>query len=69
MEHAFMLNVTITSKDDSGKTAVDLHAEGKIDRVGKAILLSNVFKALRIDPDNISDLAVVSVALEKCSDE
>lgn len=66
MEHTFELKVVITSNEDSGKTAVDLQAEGEIDRVGKSILLSNVFKCLRIDPDNISDLAVVSVALEKC---
>lgn len=68
MEHTFELKVIITSNEDSGKTAVDLHAEGEINRVGKSILLSNVFKSLRIDPDNISDLAVVSVALEKCSE-
>ena len=66
MEHTFELKVIITSNDDSGKTEVNLHAEGEIDRVGKSILLSNVFKSLRIDPDNISDLAVISVALEKC---
>ena len=69
MEHTFELNVIITSKEESDKTAVDLHAEGTINRVGKAILLANVFKALRIDPDSCSDLAVISVALEKSQEE
>lgn len=69
MEHTFELKVIITNKEDSGKTAVKLNAEGEINRVGKAILLARVFKALRIDPDSCSDLAVISVALEKCQDE
>lgn len=68
MEHTFELNVIIAS-EDSGKTDVDLHAEGIINQVGKAILLTNVFKALRINPDSCSDLAVISVALEKCQEE
>lgn len=69
MEHTFELKVIITNNEDSGKTAVDLHSEGVINRVGKTILLANVFKALRIDPDSCSDLAVISVALEKSQDE
>lgn len=69
MEHTFELNVIITSKEDSGKTDVHLHAEGEINRAGKAILLAKVFKALRIDPDSCSDLAVISVALEKSQDD
>lgn len=69
MEHTFELKVIITSREDSGKTAVDLHAEGEINRVEKAILLSNIFRVLRIDPDSCSDLAVISVALEKSQEE
>lgn len=69
MEHTYELNVIITSKEDSGKTAIDLHSEGTINRVGKTILLANVFKALRIDPDSVSDLAVISVALENSQEE
>lgn len=69
MEHEFNLNVTITSKEDSGTAAVNLHVEGEINRVGRAILLTHVFKALQIDPDSVSDLADISVALAKCSDE
>lgn len=69
MEKTFELKAVITNNEDSGKTSVDLQAEGSINRVGKAILLANVFKSLRIDPDSCSDLAVISVALEKCQDE
>lgn len=68
MKQTFELKVIITSDEDSDTTSVDLHAEGVISRVGKAILLANVFNTLRLNPERPSDLAIISVALDKCSE-
>ena len=56
--------------NDDGKGIVcRIEAEGRLSEVGKAILLSKIMKALRINPDSVSDIALVSVALEHCQEE
>lgn len=69
MEHVFKLKATVHQFDALDQTIVDLHAEGEMNRAGTAALLADVFKALRINPDSVLDMAVIAVALEKCSDE
>ena len=68
MNSTFKLTAVITSIEGEDKTTVDLTAEGKINRVGKTILLTSVFRALQINPNAVSDIAVISVALDKCAE-
>lgn len=68
MNSTFKLTAVITSIEGEDKTTVDLTAEGEINRVGKTILLTSVFRALQINPNAVSDIAVISVALDKCAE-
>lgn len=67
MDAFYMLEASVT--DHSGKITCEIKSGGKLSEAGKAILLSNIMKALRINPDSVSDIALVSVALEHCQDE
>lgn len=66
MESVYKLEATVTS--DAINTRCEIKSGGRLSEVGKTILLSNIMKALRINPDSISDIAVVSVALKHCQD-
>ena len=67
MEATYTIEAKVTS--DFKNTRCEIKAGGKLSEVGKTILLSNIMKALNLNPDSLSDLAVVSVALEHCQDD
>lgn len=67
MEAVYTLEAKVTSDDIN--TRCEIKSGGRLSEVGKAILLSNIMKALKINPDSVSDIAIVSVALEHCQDE
>lgn len=67
MDAVYTLEATVTN--DGVHTRVEIKSGGLLSEVNKAILLSNIMKALKINPDSISDIAVVSVALEHCQDK
>lgn len=66
MDAFYMMEASVTTHSD--KTKVEIKSGGKLTEVGKTVLLSNIMKALNLDPDSLSDLAIVSVAFEHCQD-
>lgn len=66
MEHIYNLRVHLIS--DGEYTRCETHGSGELSNVGKVILLSKVMKAIGLNPDSVSDLSIVSVALEHCQD-
>ena len=67
MDAIYTLEATVTS--DAVNTRCEIKSGGRLSEVGKAILLSNIMNALKINPNSVSDIAIVSVALEHCQDE
>ena len=67
VEAVYTLEATVTN--DGIHTRVEIKSGGLLSEVSKAILLSNIMKALNLNPDSVSDIAVVSVALEHCQDK
>lgn len=62
-------NMRVHVQGDSEYTRCEIHTSGYLHDTAKAITLSNIMKALDLNPDSISDLAIVSVAFEHCQDE
>lgn len=67
MEAVYTMEATVTN--DGIHTRIEIKSGGQLSEVSKTILLSNIMKALNLNPDNVSDIAVVSVALEHCQDK
>ena len=67
MEAVYKLEATVT--DNGNDVWCEIKSNGRMCEAGKAILLSNIMKALKINPDSVSDIALISVALEHCQDE
>lgn len=67
MKAVYTLEATVTN--DGIHIHVEIKSGGLLSEVSKTVLLSNIMKALNLNPDSVSDMAVVSVTLEHWQDK
>lgn len=64
MEHIFTIRAIVTANNE--ETDINISANGEISGIGKSFLLSDIIKALELNPDNPLDMAIIMVAISKC---